>query len=224
MPVLIQTLTLTALTLLPYAQINAWGFVASAAGIHSLRTLKSLGAQIPLKTCFKLLIMIAIIAPLANTLIHSLLAQNSTTLHPERWSPWLRSRPLSQAWVEEIMLRGVLLTWLLTRFKSKRLSWLIPLGHAAFFSLLHAALYGMQGDWIGVTPLITLFFFGIICNELFLKSGHIGWGYALHVSWNLTRFGGDYLDAGNTLLRSLKDRGRWSRSVADSPYTRFSKA
>ena len=48
----------------------------------------------------------------------------------------------------------------------------------------------------------TLLAFSLATNLLFLKFGHIGYSFAIHAGWNLTRFGGAYERAGVALTET----------------------
>lgn len=107
--------------------------------------------------------------------------------------PW-RIAPLFQAVNEEIVLRALFLGYLSKFFRNNTYVSLIA---ALTFTVLHWALYHFNTFYapIDLVPLslINLFLFGFVCNDLFFRSGHIGYGAALHVGWNLTRFGGSFL-------------------------------
>jgi membrane protease YdiL (CAAX protease family) len=87
---------------------------------------------------------------------------------------------------EEIMLRAVLLQLFFTRFRSRiKVSIIV----AIFFALLHFAFYFLaQGAILSLSALTSLFVFFLIFNLIYYWTGHIWFGVAFHLAWNLTRF------------------------------------
>lgn len=66
------------------------------------------------------------------------------------------------------------------------------IGLAVIFSLMHFVFYKWVFDDRGnieLTTLITLFFIGIVRNDLIIRTGHIGYSWALHFSWVAIMFG-----------------------------------
>ena len=88
---------------------------------------------------------------------------------------------------EELVLGGILLVSLKIRYaKVKPL--LISIGVAFIFSILHDIFYWwiFKGSVKGILTnwtLISLLMVGIIRNNLILKTGHVGYSWALHFSW-----------------------------------------
>jgi hypothetical protein len=93
---------------------------------------------------------------------------------------------------EEMLLRALLLISLARLFRSR---WAASLLAASVFTLLHYGLYrfGLQQTGLKVEALLTLFFFALSCNALFMSTGTIAAPYALHLGWNLTRFGHEWI-------------------------------
>jgi hypothetical protein len=114
--------------------------------------------------------------------------ESGSSLVPPAW----RFLPVGQVLNEEMVLRALLLGWV-TRRVSQRW-WLSPLC-AAIFVGAHDVLYAflLNGDLLAPTTMAALFFFGLATNDLFLKYGHIGYSVALHLGWNLTRFGEQWM-------------------------------
>ncbi len=95
---------------------------------------------------------------------------------------------------EELVLRAALLK---TIAKIIRSPYLMASFAAICFSLLHLVFYYYAaGIVLSILAVVVIFLFGFICNLLFLKYQHIWYGYILHLSWNLTRFTGDYFYQG----------------------------
>lgn len=91
---------------------------------------------------------------------------------------------------EEMILRGMLLQTMLKKFKSKFILIFLP---AVLFMSLHYLFYYSQGCKLNINALTFILLFGIIGNMLFIAFEHIWFGFALHFSWNLTRFTGSFL-------------------------------
>lgn len=66
------------------------------------------------------------------------------------------------------------------------------------FSFLHLLLYyaGSLHTTLELTTLLTLFFFALAANSLYLTFNHIGFGYVIHLAWNWWRFSSDILKDG----------------------------
>ena len=100
-----------------------------------------------------------------------------------------------QVFNDEILLRGAVLT-LLLRVVSSR--WIVVFLPAVFFAVAHHVVYRAQAE-VGGPALVTIFAFAVVANALFVRVGHIGYGFALHYAWNLYRFGRSYHVGGASL-------------------------
>jgi len=72
---------------------------------------------------------------------------------------------------------------------------IISIGAAMLFTVAHGLMYRFAFDErsiIELPALIALFAVGIIRNNTILGFNHIGFSWALHLSWNLVFFGGRY--------------------------------
>lgn len=133
---------------------------------------------------------------------------------PPWWPPVdARQRLISVFHValEEMVLRAALLESLRSvllrtsrRFAflaSSRVQLLIlVLLPALAFTTLHEGLYRhLEGRSLVWATHLNLFLLGSFLNALYLRCGHIGWGYALHLGWNISRFRAE--------LRPLSDPG-----------------
>ena len=107
---------------------------------------------------------------------------------------WRLCQPLN----EEIVLRALLLGFF-ARFFTHRAY--LAIMAALIFSLLHFLMYygGPQAVRLDILTLLTLFFFGLAANALYLTFDHIGFGYVIHVAWNWWRFSEDIVKDGVTL-------------------------
>ena len=103
---------------------------------------------------------------------------------------------------EELVLGGILLVSLKIRYvKVKPL--VISIGVALIFSILHYIFYrwNFQGSTRGILTnwaLVSLLMVGIIRNNLILKTGHVGYSWALHFSWMAVMLGCIFYFPGGT--------------------------
>lgn len=122
-----------------------------------------------------------------------------------------------QALNEEIVLRAVLIAALASVIKNRFLLAAIP---AFLFAILHFVFYGfLNQTWLILPSFITLLCFGIIANYLFIRFGHIWYGFALHLAWNLQRFNGDILLGGQKLSEAqtfILIEGSWPTAIASA--------
>jgi membrane protease YdiL (CAAX protease family) len=93
---------------------------------------------------------------------------------------------------EEMVLRAFLLSGL-AHFMRVRLPASIAV--AVVFTGLHFFLYrfGPPHIVLSIQALVTLLLVGVACNEFFLATGSIAIPYGIHLGWNLTRFGNDWI-------------------------------
>jgi membrane protease YdiL (CAAX protease family) len=98
---------------------------------------------------------------------------------------------------EEVVLRAMLLT-ALARIVKVRLASSITV--AALFTVLHFVLYrfGPPHAALSMHALATLLLVGLAFNEFFLATGSIAIPYGIHLGWNFTRFGNDWIEQGST--------------------------
>lgn len=108
--------------------------------------------------------------------------------------------PIFQALNEEMILRSLLLLGLSRGLGSERLA---SYTSASVFAAFHYVFcrFGSQHIELEPSALVTLFLFSLAGNRLFLHSRHIWFSYAIHVGWNLVRFGPDFVTSDGTRLR-----------------------
>lgn len=111
--------------------------------------------------------------------------------------PWLARTVwgICQPLNEEIVLRALLLGFF-ARFFSHRAY--LALLASLIFSGLHLLLYyfGSLATPLEVLTLLTLFFFALAANALYLTFSHIGFGLVIHMAWNWWRFSGNIVKDG----------------------------
>lgn len=214
-------IVLTAAFALPYSRVNAWNFIPATAvillcarALAPRQALDFLGleklsaawpAQRPrgagprrLWAGGAFLALGLLLAGLLHPWVMHLAASRGILFDPSGWGFWLRTRPLFQVLNEEWVLRGILPNALGVRDSRRPLLYCLAL--AAVFSALHQVLYPLKdGSWLGPAALFNLFLFGAWANAAWLRSGHIGWGFAAHLGWNLNRFTGDFLANGKVI-------------------------
>lgn len=107
---------------------------------------------------------------------------------------WRICQPLN----EEIVLRALLLGFFARYFKHRAY---LAILSALVFSLLHLLLYyyGAFAIRLELSTLLTLFFFALAANALYLTFDHIGFGFVIHMTWNWWRFSGNIVKDGITL-------------------------
>jgi membrane protease YdiL (CAAX protease family) len=101
---------------------------------------------------------------------------------------WRICQPLN----EEIVLRALLLGFFARYFNHRAY---LAILSALVFSLLHWLLYyyGVLAVKLELSTLLTLFFFALAANALYLTFGHIGFGFVIHMTWNWWRFSGNII-------------------------------
>lgn len=108
---------------------------------------------------------------------------------------------------EEIVI-GALLLKGIHYYRKSLPKWLISVGTAFVFAGIHFIffrwIFNNQGN-IGLTALTSLFFTGIIRNNLILKTGHIGYSWALHFGWIYIMLGSSHYNiAGKFFLNDFE--------------------
>lgn len=108
---------------------------------------------------------------------------------------------------EEIILGAMPLILLVHKWKLKPIIASTIL--ALLFSVIHFAFYKWIFNDRGIiqmTTLITLFFVGIIRNNLIIQTGHVGYSWALHFSWMAIMFGSAHQFISNNSRVTEPDR------------------
>ncbi len=105
---------------------------------------------------------------------------------------------------EEMVLRALLLT-VLARVMTVRLT--ASAATAFVFVALHFLLYWSRPPHtvLAVPALATLFLIGLVLNESFLATRSIAIPFGIHLGWNFTRFGNDWVqqDSGDYLEQGM---------------------
>jgi membrane protease YdiL (CAAX protease family) len=198
---------LTVLTFfIPYCVGWSWKFapgtvlvVCFGATAYPKSWKTKFGLQLDKSDLVKTIVFTLSFSVLSHFIIQWILSKSGLECRSSTDWMW-RVSPIFQAFNEEMILRAWLLGTLLHRFKSAQF---VSVASALFFSLLHGFLYRYSMEGVVVLhplTLLNLTLFGIICNSLYFSYNHIGFGAALHIGWNLTRFSGPILNHGHQLL------------------------
>jgi hypothetical protein len=178
---------------------TAWRYVLADAAIGVVAALafgraalRRLGLAIPPRHLAAAVIAFFAVVAAAQPVVGAIEeAQQLQILDPQRWFS------LSQVLHQELVLRAVLLG-LLCRWISSRP--VVGVAGAVIFATTHVALYGIfEGTLLPLVAVATLATFALATNLLFLEFGHIGFSFAAHAGWNVSRFGGAYLLPGHAV-------------------------
>lgn len=193
----------------PYFLPNVWWkFLLSTLGILFLFKihrpkdyLRVLGLKLSKRDGAIALGLFLVVLASARGILLASASAAGYTYQTEHWSPGLRLMPVFQAVNEEIFFRAFFLNVLIQRFKRAKL---VSIFSATAFMAIHPVYYAIR-DGYALMPMtiMTLLFFGLAANQLFLTYRHIGFTYALHFGWNATRFGGEFTATGTGAV--LKD-------------------
>jgi membrane protease YdiL (CAAX protease family) len=198
----------TLLFLFPYTVAWSWGwwkFLGSSLAIVSFWRLampgevtRDLGIRLRRVDAFLGVSSLLAVGIIASYLIPGILRPRGYVAAPNCSLVWKCLATPFQTLNEEMVLRAMLLT-ALARIVKARL--LISLSVATLFTVLHFALYRFGPPHVALSfqALTTLLLVGLAFNELFLATGSIAIPYGIHLGWNLTRFGEDFVEPGGYL-------------------------
>jgi membrane protease YdiL (CAAX protease family) len=202
----------------PYFFDVWWKFLPAIALVVGLTRLASrqyrklLGIEFTRRELSAAAALFAVTWVAASLLMPYLLSTAGLRLYPV--SAGWAFMPFSQAILEELVLRGLLLNGLVVilsrgeRFIAGVSAILFVLWHLVFFPFT-------EGVWLTVPTLVTLALFGYASSLLFLKRRSIALPLALHAGWNLVKFGGFFVDT-DTMLNATQAaafnavEGSWS--------------
>ena len=139
----------------------------------------------------------------ASRLIPHILQQHGyVSVHTDL--QWMVLATPLQTLNEEMVLRALFLTALAHVLKVRSL---LSFAVAGLFALLHFVLYrfGPPHTGLSVQALTTLLLLGFAFNELFLVTGSIAIPWGIHLGWNLTRYGNDWIGPDSAILLQGQD-------------------
>jgi hypothetical protein len=116
---------------------------------------------------------------------------------------------------EEIIMGALLLKGIKYRWGEIK-NWKISLGVAFVFSLIHFVFFKwifLNSGNLNFLILLSLFGVGILRNNLILKTGHIGYSWAIHFAWVLPMLGYSHLYTADK--RYLTDFERFDLYLGD---------
>lgn len=198
-----KALFVISIFFLPYFMDGWWKFIPSTILICITYNLTSnilwktsLNALTKHKSIVKYLLLLAVLYATFKVAISYIIAQYgiSSKSIPQIW---LLST-FFQVFNEEMILRGTLISFMLTAIEGKVRNikiakYAMVILIALIFAILHYLFYLIaENISLNCPAMCALFLFGIICNLLFLQYKHIWFGYIIHLSWNLTRFNNEY--------------------------------
>jgi membrane protease YdiL (CAAX protease family) len=173
-----------------------WKFIPSTLAIigttyffSSFQFHKKLGLTGDLRHWVHALILLSVVFYLSPWVMNYALDGSGYSLVKSPFIEYLVS-PF-QTLNEEMVFRGLLLTFLLNTRLTRGPVVILP---ALIFGLFHWLFfkYNLASENRGELTLVALFtiiLFGIATNALFVKTGSIALPWALHLGWNLNRFG-----------------------------------
>jgi membrane protease YdiL (CAAX protease family) len=189
------------LFLVPYTLGWVWGwwkFASAGAGIVLLWRWASpktfaadLGLRVRRRDLALALMALVIVGLGASRLIPGILRHHGYIRGPTELAWMVLAIPF-QTLNEEMVLRALLLT-ALSRILRPHL--LLSVVVAGVFALLHFALYyfGPPHTTLSAQALTTLVLVAFALNELFLATSSIAVPWAIHLGWNLTRYGSEWI-------------------------------
>ena len=177
-----------------------WSYIVSSVSIYLIgrqlwqkEVLYRLGLRMSWRTILGVLLLTIAFAIPVRILIFTIITAHNVGFDPESTAGIAWIFPFFQALNEEIVFRSLILTWLARfgRMRAALLSSFLFAGAHWFFYWIY------EGVSLPFTSLITLFAFAMTGALLFLRYHHIGYGYALHLGWNLTQVEGDFYGVAN---------------------------
>lgn len=150
--------------------------------------LEKIGLQLNLQTLAKSIILVIIIAGCSILILKYIGNKNDIRIEYYNWRDYYHV--MFYVLNEEIVLGAILLFTLVYKWKMRPLVASICL--AVGFALIHYVFYRWvfaDRGALGISTLITLLLVGFVRNSLILRTGHIGYSWALHFGWIAIMFG-----------------------------------
>ncbi len=150
--------------------------------------LSSIGLNLDLKKVIKTFLILGLLILACLTIVKYIATKNNIKILLINWTNYYH---IFFYTLNEEIIMGALP--LLVFVKRKNISPIYAsIGLAVFFSIIHFVFYKwifLDRGNIKFITLTTLFFVGIVRNELILRTRHIGYSWALHCSWIVLMFG-----------------------------------
>lgn len=118
--------------------------------------------------------------------------------------------------INEEFVVGALLLKGIKHFRKKTPDWLVSVGVAVVFALFHFIffkwIFKNSGE-LGWITMLSLFFAGIVRNNLILKTGHIAYSFSLHFAWIYVMLGSSHFSQADKVF--LNDFERFEMYLGD---------
>ncbi len=150
--------------------------------------LKRTGLKISIREIINSLILAVLLILAALVIMKYIASQHSISIKFTNWRNYYHD--IFYVLNEEIVLGAIPLWFMIRKLKMKPL--IASLSLAVAFAIVHYVFYKwvfLERGTIQITTLLSLFFVGIIRNNLIIQTGHIGYSWALHFSWMAVMFG-----------------------------------
>jgi hypothetical protein len=178
-----------------YASVGTALIVLFSALLYKKNFIQIIGLKLPVRTIVKSLFLAMVVVAGAWFVMKYVGAKHGIVIKYSDWGCYFHI--VFYTLNEEIVLGGILLYALTRKWEMRPLVASVLL--AVFFSLVHFVFYRWifnDRGFIEVSTLITLFFIGIVRNNIILNTGHIGYSWALHFGWMAVMFGSWHRYAG----------------------------
>jgi hypothetical protein len=146
------------------------------------------GIKLSPKNLIISLCLAAFLVFLFHYILKSIAKQNNAGLIFTNWKNYYHD--FFYTLNEEIVLGAIAINICFNKFKLKPIT--ISLVLALLFSIIHYIFYRwifLEKGILLIPTLLTLFFIGILRNNLIIITKHIGFSWALHFSWMAIMFG-----------------------------------
>lgn len=171
-----------------YASVGTALIILFSALYYKKNFVQIIGLNLPVRTIVQSLVLAVVVVAGAWLVMKYIGAKHGIVIEYSDWGCY--SHIIFYTLNEEIVLGGMLLYMLTRKWKMRPLVASVLL--AVFFSLVHFVFYRWifnDRGIIEVSTLVTLFFIGIVRNNIILYTGHIGYSWALHFGWMAVMFG-----------------------------------
>jgi len=175
-----------------YALIGSFLIVIISTRIWPGDYLKILGLSVNIRTALKS-VLSGILVAIASLLVMMLIGNRySISIQYSNWKDYFHA--IFYVLNEEMVLGALAIYYLV---KLKKINPVIAsLLLAVGFSLIHFVFYRWIFEdkaTIQLLTLINLFLVGFVRNNLILRSGHIGYSWALHAGWIVIMLGSEHV-------------------------------
>jgi len=211
--ILIRIIILAHL-LLSYNVFNGWWYSLFGTAIIIFLSRKIwkdnyyewIGLDLNLRKVLLSFILLAFVTTISYLVIYDLSQKNDVII--KFYSITILIHIIGYTLNEEILLGAIPLNYIRKKFQALR-NYQISIIVALVFCILHYIFYRWIFLDFGILTLFTLvslFLVGVIRNNLFLSTGHIGYSWAFHAGWVFIMFGFDHFRSSTEILVNESDR------------------